>query len=98
MMWMKKILARWVGDAMQMDSNVDEDWNLPKSEVDTSIDLNDPMHITIYNATGGKIIKFTSYDSDHMGSKESVYLIHAEDNFEEVLTQFITIEMMKHGK
>lgn len=59
-------------------------------------EFKNPMNITLYNATGGKIIKFHSYDGYTDKSTETTYIVPSDENFEEALGKFIALEAMKH--
>ena len=53
------------------------------------------MNITMYNATGGKIIKFHNYDRKRDRTNETVYIIHPDELLSEALTKLIVMEDLK---
>ncbi len=55
-----------------------------------------PLNITIYNAVGGRIVKFWTYDRQTDENSETVYIINNDENFEESLSKFIALETLKH--
>ena len=55
-----------------------------------------PLNIRVYNAHGGKIITFQSYNKDTDNSQESTYIIHPDEVFAESLGKLIAMEEIKH--
>lgn len=53
------------------------------------------LNISLYNVTGGRIIKFHSFDDKTHTHSNTTYVIHDEDDLEKSLSQLITIEAMK---
>lgn len=103
MFFLKRMVASWVDEvrnerSMRVQQPAHTQGQLsnrknPNEEDDT---FKNPLNITLYNAVGGRIIKFTHWDRDHGKAHETTYVIDADQNFEEALGQFITIEAMKH--
>ncbi len=109
-MWFKRMVAGWVADAVE-DEEQSEDPRVPMSRLvgtggtskkaysDNQCEgdsFKNPLNITLYNATGGRIVKFHSYDRQAGRSSETTYIIPSEDDFESALGKFITLEAMKH--
>jgi hypothetical protein len=67
------------------------------NNIGSSEDFKNPLNITLYNAVGGRIIKFHSYDYDTDKSYETTYVVDSQENFEEALGKFITMEALKHN-
>jgi len=59
-------------------------------------DFGRPLNITVYNAHGGKIVTFRSYDRSNDRSNEATYIIHPDEEFSESLGKLIAIEEIKH--
>lgn len=57
-----------------------------------------PLSITLYNALGGKIVKFYSYDHQNDKSHETTYIIPSEMDFEKELGKCIAMESLKHTR
>ena len=97
MRWLKRKLAKWVNDAnCEVDEVCCESPKVSAQGVGgNGSNFRDPMNITIYNATGGKIIKFMHYNHKTHDERETIYLVHTEENFEDALTKFMTVEAMK---
>ena len=55
-----------------------------------------PLNITVYNAHGGKIVTFRSYDRQKDRSNESTYIIHPDEMFSESLAKLIAVEELKY--
>jgi len=55
-----------------------------------------PLNITVYNAHGGKIVTFRSYDRHKDRSNEATYIIHPDEEFSESLGKLIAMEEIKH--
>lgn len=56
-----------------------------------------PLHITVYNAHGGKIVSFRHYDRVNDRSHEATYIIHPDEVFEESLGKLIAMEDLKRA-
>ena len=54
-----------------------------------------PLNITVYNANGGKIVTFRSYDRHTERSNEATYIIHPDELFAESLGKLIAMEEIK---
>ena len=54
-----------------------------------------PLHVTVYNAHGGKIVSFRHYDRDNDRSHEATYIIHPDEVFAESLGKLIAMEELK---
>jgi len=55
-----------------------------------------PLNITVYNANGGKIVTFRSYDRQKDRSNEATYIIHPDEMFSESLAKLIAVEELKY--
>jgi hypothetical protein len=77
-----KALGSWIG------SN-------PVSVSGSSIrDNSDGMHLTVFNATGGKVIELRTYDPRTDRSNTSLYVITDKEDLGEELGQIITKETL----
>ncbi len=98
MKWLKKILARWV------DEGNDDIWGLggkfgelDKIDHSSEFSLGEPMNITIYNITGGKVVKFHSYHRRKGENSETAYIVLPSEDLAEALAKFITLETLKNA-
>ena len=112
MRWFKRLLAQWVTDGWRYDEENDfDDGTVPNSptrkvrrnRIPTSDHFHEdkfknPLNITLYNAMGGKIIKFYSYDQQIDKSHETTYIIPSEMDFEKELGKCIAMESLKHTR
>ena len=61
----------------------------------TTADLGEGMRITVYNASGGKIIRFYKYDNRKDRGYDTTYVIHDNADLATSLSELITIENLK---
>jgi len=113
MLFLKRALARWVSEGYKSaESQGDTDRKYPSpvgvssmtrksahahGEEGMSGEFKNPMNITLYNATGGRIIKFHSYNRQTDRSTETTYIVSSDEDFESALSKFITLEAMKYS-
>jgi len=61
-------------------------------EIDGPIGGTSGLNFTVFNATGGKVIQFASYDPTRDHKRVSLYVVTDKDNLGEELAQIITRE------
>ena len=96
--WLKQRARKWLAAS---DNEIESNAKVPRGSSINSLsgdDFGGGLNIKIFNATGGRIVKFSSYNENTNKHYETVYLIHSDDDFEETLGQFITLEAIKHGQ
>jgi hypothetical protein len=71
--------------------------NVKSSKPYSNGEFKNPMHITLYNAIGGHIVKFTYYDDTKDRNKETTYIVGADENLKEAIAKFIAAESIKHA-
>lgn len=113
MMFLKRILARWVNEGAEDHckypgpptavrtgrGNVRSSGrktNPFEDEWGGTDEFKNPMNITLYNANGGRIIKFSRWDQHADETVETTYIVSSDENFEEALGKFIALEAMKY--
>jgi len=106
MIFFKKLLARWAaegtqayeynGEPLYTSATSAANAKRPYNGESRGEEFKNPMNITLYNAMGGRIIKFHSYNRKLEQSQETTYIVPSDEDFESALGQFITIEAMKH--
>jgi len=100
----KKLLRRLVKWAMSSDHND------PQPEEVTSYqghgsglksmsangigDRNNGMNFTVFNATGGKVIQFATYDPNRDRHQSNLYVVTDREDLGEELAQIITRESL----
>ena len=60
-------------------------------------DFGRALNISVYNAHGGKIVTFRSYDKHQDRSNEATYIVHPDEEFSESLGKLIAMEEIKHA-
>ena len=92
--WLKKKVVDWVK----------EDWNshsdCAERPVQAEPELRDYNHdnrinFSIYNATGGKVIEASRYDTIKDRRRNNLYVIHENEDFTESLGKIITMESLR---
>ena len=73
------------------------DRKMTSSSSDDDMHFKSPMHITIYNANGGRIVKFHYYNEHDDRRYENTYIVTVDENFENALAKFIAMENIKHA-
>jgi hypothetical protein len=90
----KKIICRWVR----------EDWNSHSDRAERPVqaepELRDYNHdnrinFSIYNASGGKVIEASRYDTIKDRRRNNLYVIHENEDFTESLGKIITMESLR---
>lgn len=59
-------------------------------------EFKNPMNITLYNAMGGRIVKFHRWNKQSDEQYECTYIIPSDEPFEESLGKYIAMEALKH--
>jgi hypothetical protein len=105
MKWLARKINQWLRNARENDKIQLTEPMPPTSSYDTQFGKS--MHIIVYNAEGGKIVKFhyDDYVDDYNSPspkgqtrrKDSVHIIHEDDNFTEILSKLIVLEYMQNG-
>jgi len=57
-------------------------------------DRNNGMNFTVFNATGGNVIQFTTYDMTRDRGTSNLYVVTDRENLGEELAQIITRESL----
>jgi hypothetical protein len=57
----------------------------------------EPMRFTIYNASGGKIVEISHYDSRTDRHTTSLHIINSDEDFGAELGKIAFIELLKKG-
>jgi len=102
MFWIKRLVSRWADEGREYARAVPEYRNGAmknriSSDRDSDVEsFKNPMHITLYNAVGGRIVKFSRWDRNTETNHETTYIVGNEVNFEEALGKFIALEAIKH--
>ncbi len=57
----------------------------------------EPLKFTVYNASGGKIVEITHYDSKRDRHDTSLHIIASDEDFGESIGKIAFIELLKKG-
>ena len=57
----------------------------------------DPLRFTVYNASGGKIVEISHYDSRADRHHTSLHIITSDEDFGESLGKIAFLEVLKKG-
>ncbi len=58
---------------------------------------NEPLRFTVYNASGGKIVEISHYDSKRDRHETSLHIITSDEDFGESIGKIAFIEILKKG-
>ena len=110
MKFLKRIIARWALEGHESEEYYEEDAkvayprrvgrgssvkSLPGAQGEGT-EFKNPMNITLYNAVGGRIVRFTRWDSVKDSTQETTYVVNSDEDFEKALASFIALEALKH--
>jgi hypothetical protein len=91
MNWFKRWMYKMTQDGRDMDRKPPHGHQLfPPHE------FRNPMNVTLYNATGGRIVKFTR--TSNLAEQVTVYIVPDGEDFEKAFSGFVTMEALKHGR
>ena len=62
---------------------------------DVSEDYGEPLQINVYNAIGGKIVRFYHYSRTKDKTTNTTYIIHPDENLADSLSKLIATEELK---
>ena len=100
MNWFKRMIVNWVMDD-QKDRAVarqEQDcYPSTKNSISGSRDISsDPtLQFKVYNAIGGKIVEFHSYDRQTDRTHHQIYIIGKDEDFGEKIAKISTFEVLK---
>lgn len=58
---------------------------------------NEPLRFTVYNASGGKIVEISHYDSKQDRHSTSLHIITNDEDFGDSLGKIVFVELIKKG-
>lgn len=95
MKWFKKLVIKWVR----------EDWNSVKTEnsiglvssrdVESVSDADPILNFRIFNAIGGRVVEFRTYDKHKDRNYTQTYIITDDQDFGERIAKIATLESLK---
>lgn len=92
-----KKIVRWalLNDAEKNKTTEDNTVPVGSSKISNSIrDMSNGMNFSVYHATGGKVIHFSTYDPRTDRNKSELYVITDRENLGEELSLIITKESL----
>jgi hypothetical protein len=90
----KKMICRWVRE----DWNSESDRAEPVRAQEVSLseyNYDNRINFSIYNASGGKVIEASRYDTLKDRRRNNLYVIHENEDFTESLGKIITMESLR---
>ena len=67
------------------------------SSLSADEDFGNPLHVTVYPAQNGRIVRFSSYDNVKGQHKQSVYIIGKDEDYDECLRKYLAMESIRHA-
>ena len=99
MNWFKRMVVNWVKDDWENARNTMQEDCYPttKNSISGSRDISsDPtLQFKVYNAIGGKIVEFHSYDRQTDRTHHQIYIIGKDEDFGEKIAKISTFEVLK---
>ena len=112
MKFLKRIIARWAREGREDEECYEESkypavgrgYSKGRGSSVSSLsgdhgegsEFKNPMNITLYNAVGGRIVRFTRWDRVNDTTQETTYVVDSTEDFEKALASFIALEALKH--
>jgi hypothetical protein len=97
MNWFKKMVIRWVREDWESETQkscVGE--NLVSSrEVEAVCDSDSVLNFRVFNAVGGRVVEFRTYDRQKDRSYTQTYIITNEQDFGDRIAKIATMESLK---
>jgi hypothetical protein len=101
--WFKKKFKQWSVEAWNSEKIEVEQSNI---SMDSPIRSSDSIHggildsgptlqFTVYNAIGGKVVEFRTYDNHKDRRHHQVYIIGKDEDFGEKIGKIATLESLK---
>ncbi len=98
MNWFKRMIGRWAYEYRDTPDDVaNECYPSTKNSISGSRDISsDPtLQFKVYNAIGGKIVEFHSYDRQTDRTNHQIYIIGKDEDFGEKIAKISTFEVLK---
>jgi hypothetical protein len=93
MKWLKRKLRDWVRDA---NEEADLNINLVASrDVEAVSDAESVLNFRVFNAIGGRVVEFRTYDRQKDRTHTQTYIITNEQDFGERIAKIATMESLK---
>lgn len=100
MNWFKRMVVKWVREDWENARNTEQEdcYPTPKNSISGSRDISsDPtLQFKVYNAIGGKIVEFNSYDRQTDRTHHQIYIIGKDEDFGEKIAKISTFEVLKN--
>jgi hypothetical protein len=95
MNWFKRMIGRW---AYEYRDTPEDCYPTTKNSISGSRDISsDPtLQFKVYNAIGGKIVEFNSYDRQTDRHHHQIYIIGKDEDFGEKIAKISTFEVLKN--
>jgi len=91
--WLKRKLRNWVNDC---DNEVSMKLTSCRA-IETQPSADPVLSFKIYNATGGKVVEFHSYDRKTDRSENALYIITDDDDFGTAVKNIAVMHRMRTG-
>jgi len=97
MNWFKRMVVNWVKDDWNSTRLEQDCYPTTKNSISGSRDISsDPtLQFKVYNAIGGKIVEFHSYDRQTDRTNHQIYIIGKDEDFGEKIAKISTFEVLK---
>jgi hypothetical protein len=96
--WFKKKFREWCKEAWYDEQKI-ESTVAQIATVDSvhggSLDTSPTLQFTVYNAIGGKVVEFRTYDKNRDRRSHQVYIIGKDEDFGEKIGKIATLEVLK---
>ncbi len=96
--WFKKKFREWSKEAWYSEQNA-EKMAAQIGTVDSvhggTLDSEPTLQFTVYNAIGGKVVEFRTYDKNRDRRHHQVYIISKDEDFGEKIGKIATLETLK---
>jgi hypothetical protein len=95
MNWFKRMVVKWVRDDWNSVQVEQDCYSTPKNLGSRDISSDPTLQFKVYNAIGGKIVEFHSYDRQTDRTNHQIYIIGKDEDFGEKIAKISTFEVLK---
>ncbi len=96
--WFKKKFREWSKEAWYSEQGAEKIVGMT-AQIDSvhggSLDSEPTLQFTVYNAIGGKVVEFRTYDKNRDRRHHQVYIISKDEDFGEKIGKIATLETLK---
>jgi hypothetical protein len=95
MKWFKKLVVKWVRDDWNSVKTGNDIGMVASRDVESVSDADPILNFRVFNAIGGRVIEFRTYDKHKDRNYTQTYIITDDQDFGERIAKIATLESLK---